>query len=185
VAHILPNSQISWVSTDNFWSYFAKKQTDSQTLLAQSHDCLCQLQLGAYSVHSEYTFCPSVTSSPVERVFSHSGLFEINLWWKNQPLMWHCTVMCLDAYVLANISVLGKSVLISTTTFTAINASKRFYSGCNKIHHSRKIPDEWFIYVGVGVSSADIVRSRCEPSEWYRSATRIDVPTWWRGVAAP
>jgi len=82
---------------------------------AQSHERTCQScqsKLSAYSVRSEYTFCPPVTSSsPAERAFSHGGSFvrphraQISNSLLCQLMLAKCncmTVMCLDMGVFVS-----------------------------------------------------------------------------------
>lgn len=82
--------------------------------------------IGSSSFMTLYAFCPRAKSAPVERRFSHCGLFvrshqarigrtfqfQLTLAKCNRCSLLHClTVICLDTRVLANVPVSGKNVL--------------------------------------------------------------------------
>jgi len=85
--------------------------------------------IGSPSFMTVYVFCPRAKSAPVERRFSHCGLFvrwhqarightfqfQLTLAKCNRCSLLHClTVICLDTRVLANVPVSGKNVLPPT-----------------------------------------------------------------------
>jgi len=85
--------------------------------------------IGSSSFMTVYAFCPRAKSAPVERRFSHCGLFvrshqarigrtfqfQLTLAKCNRCSLLHClTVICLDTRVLANVPVSGKNVLPPT-----------------------------------------------------------------------